>query len=92
MDDCGYSKKQCYLFFRMESSRRKRFTTRIKESLRRTPKNEGRKMPKQNLPEFPVQSQNPELTRVDLTSVEETFPGDTQAREGLLHDKLSLVS
>ena len=49
-------------------------------------------MPKQNLPEFPVQSQNPELTRVDLTSVEETFPGDTQAREGLLHDKLSLVS
>ncbi|XP_015756011.1 PREDICTED: myeloid differentiation primary response protein MyD88-like isoform X2 [Acropora digitifera] len=65
----------------MESSRRKRFTTRIKESLKRTPKNEGRKMPKQNLPEFPVQSQNPELTRVDLTSVEETSPRDTQARE-----------
>ena len=49
-------------------------------------------MPKQNLPEFPVQNQNPELTRVDLTSVEETSPGDTQAREGLLHDKSSLVS
>ncbi|XP_044178950.1 myeloid differentiation primary response protein MyD88-like isoform X2 [Acropora millepora] len=63
----------------MESSRRKRITRRIKESLRRTPKKEGCKMPKQNLPEFPVQSQNPELTRVDLTSVEETSPG--QARE-----------
>ena len=76
----------------MESSRRKRFAIRIKERLKRTPKNEGRKMPKQNLSEFPVQSQNPELTRVDLTSVEETSPGDTQAREGLSHDKSSLVS
>lgn len=49
---------------------------RIKERLKRKPKNDGRKMP-----EFPLQSQNPELTRVALTSVEESSPGNTQARE-----------
>lgn len=42
----------------------------------------------------PVACQNDELTKptVDPTSAEETFPGDTQAKEGLLHDKSSFIS
>lgn len=41
-----------------------------------------------------VACQNDELTKptVDPTSAEETFPGDTQAKEGLLHDKSSFIS
>ena len=76
----------------METSRWKRFARRVTERVKRKPKKDGCKMPKQNLPELTIQSQNLESTKVDLPSVEETSPGNTQAREGLSHDKSSLVS
>ena len=94
MDDYGYSEKKMlfvFLSFRMEISRRKRLVRRITERLKRKPKKDRHKMPEQNLPEFPVQSQNPELTG-DLTSVEETSPDDTKATEGLSHDKIIILS